>query len=90
MRTINIKGTDYIPVNERIKEFWRLYPNGRINTILLSVEDGRCIFKAEVFKDKENNNPDATGYAYEVEGSTFINKTSFIENAETSRYTEEL
>ena len=26
----------------------------------------------------------ATGYAYEKEGSTFINKTSYIENCETS------
>ena len=86
MKTVNIKGTDYIPVNERIKEFWRLYPNGRLNSALLSVEDGRCIFRAEAYKDKESEKPDATGYAYENEGSTFINKTSFIENAETSAY----
>jgi hypothetical protein len=84
MKTIDIKGNDYVPVNERIKEFWRLYPNGRINTALLSVEDGRCIFRAEVYKDRESEKPDATGFAYELEGSTFINKTSFIENAETS------
>lgn len=86
MKTVNIKGTDYIPVNERIKEFWKIYPNGRLNSALLTCEDGRCIFRAEVYKDRENEKPDATGYAYEQEGSTFINKTSFIENAETSAY----
>ena len=84
MEKINIKGKDYIPVNERIKEFWRIYPEGRINTNLLSVENGVCIVKAEVFKNSGSEKPEATGYAYELESSSFINKTSYIENCETS------
>ena len=36
-----------------------------------------------IIKDSDGNIK-STGYAYEKEGSTFINKTSFIENAETS------
>lgn len=105
---MNIKGKEYMLVNDRIKEFWRLYPNGKIITELVSNNDGVCVFKATVYKnpkilaemlDKGTKYsleatldlnvtdrilPDATGYAYEVEGSTFINKTSYIENCETS------
>jgi len=59
-----------------------LYPQGQILTELVSNENGTCIFKA-VVKDEEGKNL-AMGTAYEKEGSTFINKTSYIENCETS------
>lgn len=85
MKTIDIKGTEYVPVNERIKEFWRIYPNGRITTEILSNEDGMVIIKASIYKDSLSNlQPSTTGIAYEREGNTFINKTSYIENCETS------
>lgn len=80
METINIKGKEYVPVNERIKEFWRLYPNGRILPYLISNQDGVCVFKVDIYKDKESSMPDAIGHAYERETSSFINKTSYIEN----------
>ncbi len=81
METINIKGKDYIPVNERIKEFWKRYPDGNIITTLISNENGVCVFKAEIYVNDERK---ATGHAYEKETSSFINKTSYIENCETS------
>lgn len=84
LRTTPIKGKDYVEVNERIKAFWNLCPNGRIETELLHVENGICIITAKVYENKEDVNPRATGIAYEKEGSTFINKTSYIENCETS------
>lgn len=58
-----------------------IYPSGTIKTELLSNENGICIFKAIV------TNGDiilGTGTAYEKENSSFINKTSYIENCETS------
>lgn len=73
---------DYIEVNQRIKAFRMLYPSGVIETEMLSNENGICIFRAMI-KD-ENNKLLATGTAYEKEASTFINKTSYIENCETS------
>lgn len=85
LKTIDIKGKEYVTVNERIKAFWSLYPNGRINTELISNVIDVCVIKAEVYKDnRQNALPDATGYAYEKESSSFINKTSYIENCETS------
>ena len=84
MKTIDIKGKEYVMVNERIMYFWNEYLNGRqgqIVTTLISMEDGICVFKAEAIVDGILM---ATGHAYEKEGSTFINKTSYVENCETS------
>ena len=41
------------------------------------------VFSATVFRDREDPNP-TTGWAYEREGVGYVNKTSFIENCETS------
>lgn len=84
LNTVNIKGTEYVPVNERIKAFWKYYPNGRINTELIKDENGTCTFKAVIFAFETDSEPRATGYAQEKESSSFINKTSYIENCETS------
>lgn len=81
MKTIDIKGKPYVMANERIKHFRDNYPDGAILTDLISDVDGKCIFKAEIIVDDKCV---ATGYAYENENSTFINKTSYIENCETS------
>lgn len=82
LKTVNIKGKDYVMVNERIKELKRLYPDYSIVTEIEHLEDKMCVIKATIL-DAEGN-PKATGHAYEREGSTPINRTSFIENAETS------
>lgn len=86
INTTNIKGKEYAEVNQRIKAFRMLYPNGTIETKLLNNENGICIFKAVVGYLDENQNLIilGTGTAYEKENSTFINKTSYIENCETS------
>ena len=76
---------DYVEVNQRVLAFRKLYPTGIIETEMVSNENGVCIFKAVVgYRDKEEIYKLATGYAYEKEDSTFINKTSYIENCETS------
>ena len=80
--TIDIKGKEYAEVNQRIKAFRMICPNGSIETELLSNENGICVFKATI-KD-EFGKILGTGTAYEKEDSSFINKTSYIENCETS------
>lgn len=80
--TTNIKGKDYSEVNQRIKAFRMVYPTGMIRTDMISNENGVCIFRAFVYDEKGGLL--ATGTAYEKENSTFINKTSYIENCETS------
>lgn len=80
--TTDIKGKDYAEVNQRIKAFRMVVPNGSIITEIVSLENGVCVMKATVLDD--NGKPLGVGHAYEKEGSTFINKTSYIENCETS------
>ena len=82
IKTMEIKGNDYALVNQRIKAFRMVYPQGSIMTKMLSNENGVCVFKAEI--TDENGCILATGTAYEKEDSSFINKTSYIENCETS------
>lgn len=91
IKTTPIKGKDYAEVNQRIKAFRMLFPEGYIETKLISDEGGKCVFKAEVgfwVLTSSDSSPFkcilGTGTAYENEGSSFINSTSYIENCETS------
>jgi hypothetical protein len=81
MKTVNIKGKNYVEVNQRILYFRANYPKGKILTSIESMENGVCVIRAEIYDDDQLV---ATGHAYEKEGSTFINKTSYLENCETS------
>jgi hypothetical protein len=80
--TTKVKEKDYVEVNQRIKAFRSICPGGAILTEMLSNENGVCVFKATICD--ENMKVIGTGTAYEKETSSFINKTSYIENCETS------
>ena len=90
IRTTDIKGKDYAEVNQRIKAFRMVYPDGFISTKIIKLEDGLCVMKATC--GYTSFDVDSTplrviigdGTAYEKEDSSFINKTSYIENCETS------
>ena len=93
IKTTAIQGKDYAEVNQRIKAFRMVYPTGTIETEMISNENGVCIFKASVYAHTIVHDDNisvteklllGTGTAYEKENSTFINKTSYIENCETS------
>lgn len=80
--TTDIQGKKYAEVNQRIKAFRMCYPEGFIVTEIVSNQNGIVIFRATVYTG--DGKLLATGTAYEKEGSSFINKTSYIENCETS------
>lgn len=86
IKTTPIKGKDYAEVPQRIKAFRYLYPDGTIQTELISNDNGVCVFKATVgyYTEVGDFRVLGTGTAYEKESSSFINKTSYIENCETS------
>ena len=85
IRTTNIKGKEYAEVNQRVKAFRTLYPEGFITTEIICREGGLCIIKATVGYYADGKSVIlATGTAYEKEGSSQINRTSYIENCETS------
>lgn len=84
MKTINIQGKEYVTVNERVKEFHRLYPNGSITTNILSQTETEIVVRAVVVPDCKELNRLFSGIAHEVKDSGYINKTSHYENCETS------
>lgn len=85
IKTTDIKGKEYAEVPQRVKAFRMLYPLGFIRTEMISNEGepGKrvCVFRACVGVGEITL---GTGTAYESEASSFINKTSYIENCETS------
>lgn len=74
---------DYVQVNQRIELFYKDHPGGSIQTEITHNQDGQVIIKAYIYRDQDDMRP-CTGHAMEKEGSTYINKTSHIENCETS------
>lgn len=85
LSTMAVQGKDYVMVNERIKAFRMLFPEGFILTELVSNNDGVCIMRAKAgYYANGSMVILGTGTAYEKEASTYINKTSYIENCETS------
>jgi hypothetical protein len=72
----------YETVAQRLVRWWAEYPDGRIITSIHHYDGSTIIMRAECY-----NNDDrliATGYAEEVFGNSPVNKTSFLENCETS------
>ena len=79
---IEVKGKNYTCVAARISAFRELCPMGTITTEILNLADGVVTMKTTVAD--ENGKVLATGMAQEKETSSYINKTSYIENCETS------
>jgi hypothetical protein len=86
MTMTDIKGKDYAAVNERIKAFRKVYPSGIIITEIEEIKEDYVRTRAYV-KD-ENGRIIATGTATEAltgdDKKDYINKTSMVENCETS------
>jgi len=76
------KAKKYVLVSDRVKAFRDLCPDGCIETQIISIEDGVVTMKATIYD--EGGKVISTGMAQEKEVSSFINKTSYIENCETS------
>jgi hypothetical protein len=79
---------DYETVEERIRRFYKDNKTGRIITDnITTLQDrqvGTWVVKASVYLNDETDKPKATGLAFEVDGQGMANKTSALENAETS------
>lgn len=82
-KAIDIKGKKYVLVSDRVLYFNENYPNWSIQTTRESAGDMEIV-KAFVVPDMEQPNRMFTGYSQAKWGDWFINKTSALENAETS------
>ena len=74
----------YTTCQERLNEFWKTYPNGRIETELLEHTKDRFVVMASVFQTVDDDKALSTGLAQEEVGSSNINKNFALENCETS------
>ena len=82
---IDLKGKSYAMVPERVTAFRKLYPEGFINTEIISHEDGIVMMQAKAgYYDNGVPVILGTGFAQEVRGRGMVNGTSYIENCETS------
>lgn len=76
--------SSYATVEERLALFWSANPEGRVWTELVRMDDHACLFRAEVYRHRDDPIPTATGYAYEEKTERGVNATSHVENCETS------
>jgi len=76
--------SNYETVEQRLVRWWAAYPNGRVYTCMMNYTGDACVFYAELYADKQDKVPVATGYAEEVKSDRGVNSTSFVENCETS------
>lgn len=87
---VDIHGKQYATVNERIQELHGSYKgSSSIVTEVVTSGEGIVRVKAtltliEQVEGMESHSNTFTGHAEEIIGSTMINKTSALENAETS------
>ena len=84
LKTVNIKGKEYVEVNTRIKYFRLIFKDWSLTSELVELTNESVLIKAVI------RNPEgrviATGFAHEEKSSSYINKTSYIENCETSAW----
>lgn len=84
LKSVNIKGKEYVEVNVRLIYFRKKYPNYTLMTEVIEKTEKSILLLASVLN--EDGRTIATGMAEEEKGSTFINKTSYVENCETSAW----
>ena len=83
-KTTNIRGKQYVEVNERIKFFRQ---EDKYKTLgdphrVSMIDSEQCLCKCTI--TDADGDIIAQGHAHEVRGSSNINKTSYVENCETS------
>ena len=84
---------DYETVEDRLKRFWAdpAHSDARIVTVNHTTPADRSVgvwvVEARIYltrEDQLDNLPKATGWAFEIDGQGMANKTSALENCETS------
>lgn len=84
LKTTNIKGKEYVQVNERVRAF-RTHPdfsNMSLETSIVELSENRVLMVAKVLDS--SGLVRSTGHAEEILSNHGVNSTSFIENCETS------
>ena len=85
MTYTNVKGKNYAEVAQRVQAFRSIIPDGFITTEIIAQEPGVVFMKADVgYYEEGRRIVLASGMAFERQEASNLNKTSYIENCETS------
>jgi len=84
LKTVNIKGKEYVEVSTRVTYFNEAYPKGAITTEIITHQNGIILMKAIAIPDTEKPERAFTAYAQEEKGKGLVNALSYVENCETS------
>ena len=79
---VPIHGKQYKTVAYRVNEFRAQYPEYTVSTELVEANDTLVVMKASI--SNEQGRLLATGFGEEIRAASKINRTSALENAETS------
>lgn len=84
MKSVNIKGKEYITVNERLIYFRSkpTFKGWKIIEEISSLDEKEGVFKVTILNSESHQIVNA--HAQEYRDSSYINKTSFLENGFTS------
>lgn len=84
MKKIKVRGKDYVQVNERVIYFRnaKQFEGWAYDTNLVHIDERECVIKCKIFD--ATGRLQSAGHAQEYRDSSNINKTSFLENCETS------
>ena len=84
MKSVNIKGKEYITVNERLIYFrsQAAFKGWRIKEDLIELNEKEGVFKVSILNAE--NIVISSAHAQEYRDTSYINKTSFLENGFTS------
>lgn len=84
LKAIDVKGKNYVMVNERLKYFREHFEGYALISDIIEITPDRVCILAKILNG--NGSVKATGIAFEEKQSSYINKTSYIENCETSAW----
>ncbi len=76
---------DYETVEDRLVKFWEDHKQGRILTSIHYYDDNRILVRAEIYFNREDDRPVATGYAEEIRGASPVNKTVTLKTQRPAR-----
>lgn len=86
MKTINIKGKEYVTVNERLKEFREQYPDFALTTTIVQLDEMSCTMQASILDESGRVLAMGTAREERDDKASMVNKTSYVENCETSAW----
>lgn len=77
---------DYVPVNERVDQFYKSHPEGSIQSEIIELTPARVTIKAYAFRTPDDPRPGIGHSSLDIPGSTPYTRGSEVENAETSAW----